>query len=594
MRVAIYARTSRDEQIRKARAAGKAVELDAERDKVSVPQQVEDAESYAKGRGWTLDRRHIYIDEDVRGKVPPAQLADGARKVRPGLTALLGAVERREVDMVVVRKRDRLARGTRLTLGLYDYMRARKVGLACTHESLPSGDDASGMFTLTVLAAAAEMEAAKTSENVKAGLDYLRRRGLKVGAACHVFAYYDDPDKPGEILVDGEQASLVRKVFRKYVEDEQSARSLAKWLIEKHSAIKGKRRPNRPRWNRSSVRYMLANPRYVGLAPDHEGKLIRSAWPAIVDDALWRRAQDRLSRNRAGAPGRSRLLSGMLRCGHCGCVLHHVQRPRGGQWQCSSSVHWAHGDGRHAFVMSNAEWERWIGLFWRLKKWRRERKRSPEETTLEVNIARADENLKALRRKVAAGTLDADEFASVLAIAKQERAKLEARLAAIRAREGGTLEIRNWSQCSESERREALEESCLTIKVWRDRVETERLGQVGVFALHQRRGKARWEHALVPDGMLMRDTPTPVFGHPGDPPGLFRVDMSRWYGADFRPVGGDWQPKSKRCTGCRKVKPMGEYHASQKYRDGKVQRCKDCVRRYHKILASRRTVIVEE
>src|SRR5262249_5451925 len=79
-------------------------------------------------------------------------------------------------------------------------------------------------------------------------------------------------------------------------------------------------------WRCSRIRYLLHNPTYMGQyefgrRSRRNGERIARGCPAIVDEALWRRAQQTLSANLRFSPRNSRrkyLLRGLIKCAHCG------------------------------------------------------------------------------------------------------------------------------------------------------------------------------------------------------------------------------------------------------------------------------------
>ncbi len=103
-RAALYSRVSTSEQ--------------------NVDGQRETLRAYATARDW---RPTEYFDHGV----------SGARERRPGLDALLQAVRRRQVDVVVCQKLDRLARSVRHLVALGEEFR-RRSGVGITRGGVES------------------------------------------------------------------------------------------------------------------------------------------------------------------------------------------------------------------------------------------------------------------------------------------------------------------------------------------------------------------------------------------------------------------------------------------------------------------------
>ena len=89
MIAAIYARKSTDDSDRAVEAR-------------STARQIESATTYARAKGWTVDPRYIFVDENTSG---------AEWKQRPGFNALLAALEPRPpFGVVVVSELSRIGR----------------------------------------------------------------------------------------------------------------------------------------------------------------------------------------------------------------------------------------------------------------------------------------------------------------------------------------------------------------------------------------------------------------------------------------------------------------------------------------------------
>ena len=295
MKVAIYARTSKEDSTSK---------------KVSIPQQTEDARTLAARLGHTVCG--VYEDRDLSGRLPPEQYRDGAKKIRPALSALLRDIEAGKIQAVIVRRLDRLGRRGKITLDVLEHFSRYNVAPLATHETLPTGNGASAEFSLAVMIAAAQYEVSKGIENVTAAKAYSKRHGRKMSVAPYG---YNDTGKRGVVIINADEAAVVVDIFRRFLAGETTT-AIAYALNEagtKH-------------WTYKAVTYILKNPAYIGLADSGES-LIKSESYAdlgIIDKATWLRAQ-KLFASMKGSKGGSKrerhLLSGLLRCGICGLPL---------------------------------------------------------------------------------------------------------------------------------------------------------------------------------------------------------------------------------------------------------------------------------
>ena len=162
------------------------------------------------------------------------------------------------------------------------------------------------------------------------------------------------PDgEPKKLVLDSlEKVELVRRIFREYLSGE-SLRSLARKLTSEGVPSPSDRGDSA--WNPTSVRNILGNQLYTGLyvwnrvsnsrytqilngrpEPANRNEGVRSndddQWivtpnnhPAIIDEQTFERVQRRMQeRKRKTSPNQTSkfLLTGILRCGHCGSVMY--------------------------------------------------------------------------------------------------------------------------------------------------------------------------------------------------------------------------------------------------------------------------------
>ncbi len=150
MRVGIYARVSTTDKGQ------------------SVGMQLHELEAYAQARGWTI--RDRYLDEGV----------SGSQTRRPGVDRLLAACRRRQIDVVLVWRLDRLGRNLKHLIMMLDELQSLGVAFVALHEQIDC-TTATGQLMLHLLAAFAESERALIRERVKAGLAHARTKGQQLG-----------------------------------------------------------------------------------------------------------------------------------------------------------------------------------------------------------------------------------------------------------------------------------------------------------------------------------------------------------------------------------------------------------------------------
>jgi DNA invertase Pin-like site-specific DNA recombinase len=143
------------------------VSTEEQRDEgVSLAAQIERLRAY--GVASDVDVVGVVVDPGVSGKVPPRQ--------RTGLARVLAMIDSGEVDGVVALKLDRISRSVRDVLDLADSAGRHGWRLVSVSENLDTGS-ATGRFTLTILAALAQLEREQIGERTQVALDHVAREG---------------------------------------------------------------------------------------------------------------------------------------------------------------------------------------------------------------------------------------------------------------------------------------------------------------------------------------------------------------------------------------------------------------------------------
>jgi len=140
--------------------------------RVSTPDQdpsaqLEQLQTYCRARGWEVRE---YVDHGV----------SGAKERRRGLDALLNAVRRRQVDVVVCTKLDRLARSLAQLVALGGEFRALGIDLVVLDQAIDTTTSA-GRAMFGMLAVFAEFERDLIRERVSAGVHRAKAAGKRIG-----------------------------------------------------------------------------------------------------------------------------------------------------------------------------------------------------------------------------------------------------------------------------------------------------------------------------------------------------------------------------------------------------------------------------
>jgi len=306
VRCAIYTRKRTDENL--------------DSDFNSLDAQRESAENYIRAQqheGWlALPDRY---DDGA---------CSGATVERPALQRLMDDIRAGRVDTIVVYKIDRFSRSLMDFARLVEELENHDVSLVAVTQQFNT-TTSMGRLTLNILLSFAQFEREVIAERIRDKIAAEKRRGKYLGGMPPL-GYDVDRDRK-LLLVNPEEASLVRLIFRRYLQI-RSVVALIKELnanghkTKSWTTKKGIHRPGVP-WAKNHVYRLLTNPLYIGLIK-HKEKTYKGRHEAIIEKSLWDQVQTSLNDNgghRAKANAtRSKtpaMLKGIIKCGHCGTAM---------------------------------------------------------------------------------------------------------------------------------------------------------------------------------------------------------------------------------------------------------------------------------
>jgi DNA invertase Pin-like site-specific DNA recombinase len=280
--------------------------------------------AHAETMGWTWT---IYEDPGRSGET-----LEG----RPGMMELLSAVDRGEVDVVLVVDESRLSRDDLTGAVIRDRLSRAGVTLAT-----PGGehdlDDPSQRFTAKVLGAVHEMEQGLRTAKTKRGLQAAASSGFWPGGPAP-FGYRIAPDPKGSahrvLAIDESEAAVIRRAVQLILDEGLSAWHACKQLnAEGH----GPRRAERWHW-RNLARTLKSTALAGTWLYRQSDRDIPMRVPAIVTRDRWEALQGRIRERPSGKPKKRRTypLTGRARC-QCGGALSGVWRKDHGRryYDCS-------------------------------------------------------------------------------------------------------------------------------------------------------------------------------------------------------------------------------------------------------------------
>ena len=310
------------------------VSTDVQRDNFSIPSQIAECQQYAQKHGYVIIG-DLFVDpktglDTVSGNgAIPAYVDDySSRELsRPSLDASLRYLEVVGFDVLIVHSLDRLARDPYIRQTLereFQGRNARVEFVLGNYEETPEGEvrkDLDATFS--------KWENTKRVERSNRGKRRKAENGLFVGGVTP-YGYQIDKDAQGGLVIDENEAEVVRRIFYLYVEEGYSLRQIAEVLTQERIPPKA----GGSSWGKSSISKIITNTVYIGYCYYNKHKrngrrLIerdRSDWirintPSIVPDWLFEEAQRKLKMNRLisrNVPMRFYMLSGIVFCEECG------------------------------------------------------------------------------------------------------------------------------------------------------------------------------------------------------------------------------------------------------------------------------------
>lgn len=290
----------------------------------------------------------VYADQGI----------SGCSENRPGFQKMIEDAREGKIDLIITKSVSRFARNTVTVLKVARELKELGVGIFFEEQNINtlSGD---GELMLSVLASFAQEESRSMSENLKWAVRNKFKRGEVVINAKRFMGY--DKNESGELIINDEEAKIVKRIFKLYLEGTGTFK-IAKLLDqEKIKTVAG------GRWRDNTINEILRNEKYKGdcilqkyRAPDNimnrtvknngevQSYYITDNHPGIISRDDWTRAQGIMRENKEkrkiGENGVEKYanrypLSGMLLCPHCGKKLKRTIGYKGRiEYRCSTYV----------------------------------------------------------------------------------------------------------------------------------------------------------------------------------------------------------------------------------------------------------------
>jgi len=451
-----------------------------------------------KNTAWTFVPG--YIDEGLSGI---------STKKRENFNRMIEEAEEGLFDLVITKEISRFARNTLDSIRFTRQLLGCGVGVYFQNDNINTFDEDSEL-RLSIMSSIAQDELRKLSSRVKFGHQQAIRQNVVLGNS-RIFGYRKDNKR---LVIDEEQAVMVRELFELYATDEYSMKQIENIFYER-----GYRNSNGKKIAHSTMAGIIANPKYKGYYTGNKVKVVDmftkkqkflppEEWvmfkdetgeivPAIVSEELWDKANEILHRrsddvkNRQGICNHANLLTGKLFCTHCGTPYYRreskdKQGNKNSKWVCSGKIN----NGREScpsFAIYEEEIKPLLFEVFRdtqdisaamMEEYERMYKSMISDGSLTAKIGEQEAVLELARKKkskllelAATGKITDDDFAEMSKTCTAEIKASEAALAELRAQEESSEDFRTHMEKIRRVLREAQKECC-TGAITKDFVDT--------------------------------------------------------------------------------------------------------------------------
>ena len=248
------------------------------------------------------------------------------------------------IDFVLVFKLSRFGRNAADVLSNLQLMQDYGVNLICVEDSIDSSKDA-GKLMISVLSAVAEIERENIRTQTMAGRRQKAREGKWNGGQAP-YGYQIDKER-GILVVDKEEAEIIRLIYNRFIYYEEGIQRVAKWLNDNGYRRKTRQNGKYEEFSTSFVKNVLDNPVYIGMiaygrrahekiqgkrneyrvVKKEEYDLYEGQHEAIISLDDWkevrrRREETGVRQNKTHSLEHEHILSGLLRCPLCDAPMY--------------------------------------------------------------------------------------------------------------------------------------------------------------------------------------------------------------------------------------------------------------------------------
>lgn len=276
-----------------------------------------------------------YRELQIVGEYCDAGKSGHSIKGRPAFRQMMNDIidQKDHISFVLVYKLSRFGRNAADVLKSMQTLTDYDVDLVCVEDAIDSSTQG-GRLTMTILSAVAEIERENINAQFMAGK---RQKALSGGWLGGSVPYgYRTVDR--QLVVEADEAEIVKKIFELYLRDDMQATSVVRFLND--NGYERKRGDKASKFNRDFVVRILDNPIYGGKivygrrANDKQSDenqpdvlSVKGIHEPLVSESLWEEAHEKRKRlavrpEKTDDPERVSLLAGLIKCPLCGVGMY--------------------------------------------------------------------------------------------------------------------------------------------------------------------------------------------------------------------------------------------------------------------------------
>lgn len=258
---------------------------------LSLPAQKKALIGYARSKGYEIVG--CYADEGISARKSMLN--------RKGLLTLLEDVKCDKIDMILVTKLDRWFRNIRDYNTTEEILQAHNCHWKTIFENYDSST-ANGQMVINIMLSVNQAECDRTSERIKAVLDYKRSIGEVTSGRCACYGYIVENNR---LVKDASVSHIIDDAYAHYFSC-YSIRGTISFLNGKYGSLAP---------SAYQVERLFKNETYAGKNREN----IQYCEPYITPEQFLKARQIARSKSSAGSSREPYLFSSLIKCPWCGC-----------------------------------------------------------------------------------------------------------------------------------------------------------------------------------------------------------------------------------------------------------------------------------